>query len=221
MSAADADDYRRAPLPPDLDRLLHDLRGPLNAAVMHLEVLKRMTGDEPVARASLGSIQQELERLTRMLSLAFSICAIEMGPPGPVSLRAAVESAIDDGARKRVVVAPGPWRDVEGDAHLLTMALRQLVLNALEVDDTSEVRVTVEPGDGDTVAVLVHDAGPGFKARNPASVVRLMGTTKAGHVGVGLLVAQRIARLHGGSLGLETRADGGLVRLLLPVSRQR
>jgi signal transduction histidine kinase len=210
-----ADDLRRRTLPPDLDRLLHDLRGPLNAAVMHLEVLKRMTGDEAVARASQASIQQELERLTRMLPAAFSLCAIEMGPARPVSLAAAVESALDEIERKRVTVSPGPWPEVDGDERLLATAIRQLVQNALEVDDASEVRLSAEPGDADTVSVVVEDAGPGFKGRNPSSIVRLMGTTKPGHVGVGLLIAQRIARLHGGTLSFETGSSGGRVRLSL------
>jgi signal transduction histidine kinase len=217
VSAADVEDFRRTPLPPDLDRILHDLRGPLNAAVMHLEVLKRMTGDEAVARASLASIQQEIERLTRMLPVAFSLSAIEARPARPVLLRAAVESAIDEDARKRVVVAPGPWPEIEGDERLLVMALRQLILNALEVDEASEVHVGVEAGAGDTVSVLIHDRGAGFKGRNPAAIVRLMGSTKPGHLGVGLLAAQRIARLHGGTLTFETGPDGGIVRLSLPL----
>ena len=62
-----SDDFRRAPLPLDLDRLLHDLRGPLNAAVMHLEVLKRLGADDATLRSSVQSIQQEIERLTAML----------------------------------------------------------------------------------------------------------------------------------------------------------
>jgi signal transduction histidine kinase len=214
-----ADELRRATLPPDLDRLLHDLRGPLNAAVMHLEVLKRMTSGEAVARASLASIQQELERLTRMLPAAFSVCAIEMGPSRRVLLRAAIESALDETERKRVTVAPGPWPEVEGDERLLALAIRHLVQNALELDDASEVRVGVEVGDGDTVAVVVDDAGPGFKGRSPSSIVRLLGTTKPEHVGVGLLVAQRIARLHGGTLAFETGAPGGRVRLTLRTRR--
>jgi signal transduction histidine kinase len=219
VSGAGADDFRRAPLPPDLDRLLHDLRGPLNAAVMHLEVLKRVTGDDAMAHASLASIQQELERLTRMLPVAFSVCAIEMHGARPVALRAAVESAIDERGRARVVVVEGAWPQVDGDERLLAMALQQLIRNALEASETGEVRVSVEAGDGDTVGVLVQDTGPGFKARNPASMIRLMGTTKPGHLGVGLLAAQRIARLHGGALSLETRPEGGAVRLVLPVRR--
>ena len=212
-----ADDLRRAPLPVDLDRLLHDLRGPLNAAVMHLEVLKRLQSEDPATRASLQSIHQELERLTAMLPLAFAVCALEMGTPRRLLLRGVVESAIDEGTRKRVRVDPGPWPEVEGDERLLVLAVRQLIVNALEAaSDESEVRVAVERTEADAVAVAIHDAGSGFKTRNPNAVVRLMGSTKGGHLGIGLLVAQRIARLHGGRLTFETAADGGgVVRLVL------
>jgi len=213
---AGADDFRRPALPTDLDRLLHDLRGPLNAAVMHLEVLKRLGGDDATVRSSLQSVQQEIERLTAMLPVAFAICGLEMGPPRPLLLRAVVESAIDDAARKRVDVDPGPWPEVDGDERLLVMAMRHLILNALEAGgDDARVRVGLEPAEGSKVTVVVRDAGSGFKTRNPAAIVRLMASTKNGHVGIGLLVAQRIARLHGGTLSFETTPEGGVVRLSL------
>jgi len=52
-------------LPADLERLLHDLRGPLNSAVMHLEVVKRAGVSDPLAKQSLETIGQELVRLAR------------------------------------------------------------------------------------------------------------------------------------------------------------
>jgi signal transduction histidine kinase len=214
-----ADDFRRAPLPADLDRLLHDLRGPLNAAVLHLQALKHRVGDDPTAGASLQSIQsiqQEVERLAAMLPVAFSVCALEMGPSRPVLLRNVVESAIDESARKRVRVDPGPWPEVDGDERLLVLATRQLVLNALEAGpEDGEVRVSIEPGDGETVAVVVRDSGTGFKTKNASAVVRLMAGAKPGHLGIGLLIAQRVARMHGGALTLETEAGSGVVRLVL------
>jgi signal transduction histidine kinase len=214
---AGADDFRRAPLPVDLDRLLHDLRGPLNAVVMHLEVLKRLVAEEPTTRASLQSIQQEMERLTAMLPLAFSVCALELSAPRPLLLRAVVESAVDEEARKRVHVDEGTWPDVHGDERLLVLAMRQLIANALESGGAEhDVRISVEPGDRASVTLVIRDAGSGFKMRNPNAVVRLMASTKAGHTGIGLLVAQRIARLHGGALTFESAPDGGaVVRLTL------
>jgi signal transduction histidine kinase len=209
-----ADDLRRAPLPIDLDRLLHDLRGPLNGAVLHLQALKRLVAGDPAAQGSLQSIQKELDRLTAMLPVAFSVCALEMGARRRLPLRSVVESAIDEAARKRVRVEPGPWPEIDGDERLLVLAMAQLLANALEAGgDDGEVHVTVEPAQAGTVAVVIHDAGSGFKIRNPNAVVRLMASTKPGHVGIGLLVAQRIARLHGGTLTVETAPDGaGIVR---------
>ena len=219
MSGPGADDFRRAPLPADLDRLLHDLRGPLNAIVMHLEVLKRLMGEDPNARASLQSVQAEMERMAAMLPLAFAVCAVEPAAPRRLFLRAVVESAAADAARKRVSVDEAAWPEVDGDERLLVLAVRQLLLNALEAaGDDCAVRVSSEQTD-DTVTVAVHDAGIGFKHRNPNAVVRLMSSTKPGHMGVGLLVAQRIARLHGGTLTFDTEPSGGVVRFTIRARR--
>jgi signal transduction histidine kinase len=212
-----SDDAPRAPLPVDLERLLHDLRGPLNAAVMHLEVLKRLQGEDATARASMASIQGELERMAAMLPLAFRVCALEMGAVRPVSLRAVVETAVDPAERKRVMIdEDGGWPDVDGDECLLRFAVGEILRNALEAGgDDGEARVRVDPAEHDGVTLSVRDNGPGFKTRNPAAAVRLMATTKPDRAGIGLLIAQRVARLHGGSLAIETQPGGAVVRLTL------
>jgi signal transduction histidine kinase len=214
-------DFRQEPLPVDLDRLLHDLRGPLNGVVLHLQALKRLVGEDATAQSSLQSIQKELERLTAMLPVAFGVCALELGPIRRLLLRSVVESATDEAMRKRVRVDSGPWPEVDGDERLLVLAMRQLLANALEAGgEDREVHVTVEAGDDGTVAIAIHDAGSGFKTRNPSAAVRLMATTKQGHVGIGLLIAQRIARLHGGALSVGTAPDGGgIVRFALAAPR--
>src|SRR6185295_11389859 len=113
VSLTSADDFRRAPLPIDLDRLLHDLRGPLNGAVLHVQALKRMVGEDPAAQASLQSIQKELDRLTAMLPVAFSVCALESVSRQRLLLRSVVESAIGEAGRKRVQVEPGTWPEID------------------------------------------------------------------------------------------------------------
>src|SRR5437667_12242218 len=69
------------PLPAELVRLLHDLRGPLNSAVMHLEVLKRTVADDPTAPQSLRPVLQQLARLSHLLPAALGLPALE--PPTP------------------------------------------------------------------------------------------------------------------------------------------
>jgi signal transduction histidine kinase len=210
---AGGDDLSRAPLPADLDRLLHDLRGPLNAVVLHLEALKRLVGDDQMARGSLQSIQGEMERVAAMLPLAFAVCALELGARRRLLVRSIVESAVDESARKRVLVAPGPWPEVEGDERLLVLAVRHLILNALEAGD-GDVHVGVANGAG-VVTLTIEDSGGGFKARNPNAIIRLMQPGKPGHAGIGLLIAQRVARLHGGSLAFESRPAGAVVRMTI------
>jgi len=197
----------------DLDRILHDLRGPLNSMVMHVEVLKRVLADDPDALASVSAIQQELSRLTRMLPAAFDVLSLERGQVGRVSLRALVDRALVEHRLAAVQVQDGAWPEVDGDADLLVLAIAHLLRNALaatraagRTDPPPRVAVdTAEPGH---VTLTVRDWGTGFKNSNPKGLVRL--------AGVGLLTVERVARLHGGRLSFASPGDGAEVRLTLP-----
>jgi signal transduction histidine kinase len=66
------------------------------------------------------------------------------------------------------------------------------------------------------VAVVVRDWGVGFRSTNARAMLRLSASTKPGRTGVGLMTADRVARLHGGTLELSSPAGGGAeVRLIL------
>lgn len=208
-------------LPEDLERLLHDLRGPLNALAMHAEVLKRAVGEDPASATSVRTIQQEAERLADLLGAAMRVVALERSETRQVSLRAILDEAMAEPALKSVVVHEGPWPEVVCDPPLLVHAVRELLRNAVEATavagpDTPAPEVSVEPGDG-TVAVVVRDYGAGLRSTNPKIVIRLRTTTKPGHQGVGLVSAERVARLHGGTLTFEAPGRGARVRLLVPL----
>jgi signal transduction histidine kinase len=69
------------------------------------------------------------------------------------------------------------------------------------------------------VAIVVRDWGTGFRTTNPRVMVRLSASTKAGRAGLGLMTADRVARLHGGSLELAEGEGGGAeIRLTLKVA---
>ncbi|HEU5320154.1 MAG TPA: histidine kinase dimerization/phospho-acceptor domain-containing protein, partial [Methylomirabilota bacterium] len=82
-------------LPADLARLLHDLRGPLNSAVMHAQMLRRLVGDDESAADSLRLLLEQLVRLGDMLSAAFAVAALETGAVRRVDLRAVAASAAE------------------------------------------------------------------------------------------------------------------------------
>jgi signal transduction histidine kinase len=203
-------------LPPprdDLDRILHDLRGPLNSMVMHVEVLKRALTDDADALASVTAIQGELARLARLLPAAFDVLALERGEVARVSLRALVDRALVEHRLAAVQVADGPWPEVTGDSDLLVLAIAHLVRNALAATLAAgrterPPRVAVETAEPGLVTLVVRDWGTGLKSTNPKVLIRLGG--------VGLLTAERVARLHGGGLSFASPGDGAEVRLTLP-----
>lgn len=195
----------------DLDRILHDLRGPLNAVAMHLEVLKRALGGDPDALASVATIQHELSRLATMLPKAFEVIALEREAVERVNLRSLVTRAIDEHGLSAVEVQDGAWPEVTGDPGLLGLAIGHLLKNAMAATRTAgrtdrPPRVGVET-EGDAVTLVVRDWGPGVRSINPKVLIKL--------AGIGLLTAERVARLHGGRLHFAAPGEGTEVRLTL------
>ncbi len=209
-------------LPEDLERLLHDLRGPLNALSMHAEVLKRAVRDDDPAAPSVKTVQQEAERLADMLVAAMSIIALERTESRSLSLGAVVEQALVDTQLQDVVVTAGAWPEVIGDAPLLALAVAHLVRNAVEATEaaspgTRRPEVSAERAGNDAVLV-VRDYGIGLRSTNPKVLIRLRSSTKAGHQGLGLVTAERVVRLHGGTLTFDAPGQGARVTLRLPVA---
>jgi signal transduction histidine kinase len=202
-------------MPPreDLDRILHDLRGPLNSVVMHLEVLRRTLGGDADALATLAAIQRELSRLAAMLPAAFDVIALERGDVAPVNLQTVVERALAEHGLSPVDVRDGPWPEVTGDPDLLALAVAHLVRNALTATRAAgrldrPPRVGFERESPGHVTLVVRDWGTGLGSTNPKALIRLGG--------VGLLMVERISRLHGGAVRFVAPGDGVEVRLTLP-----
>jgi len=131
------DDPGGRKLPDDLARLLHDVRGPLNSLTMHLEVLKRTVLGDAIAEDSLRTVHDQLARLTAMLPAAFAVVALEPTETARIDLRAVVDTALER-AGGVVEVGAGPWPDVVGDAMLLTLAVVELLRNAVEAGGEPE-----------------------------------------------------------------------------------
>jgi signal transduction histidine kinase len=209
-------------LPEDLERLLHDLRGPLNALAMHAEVLKRAIGADDPAAASVRTIQQESERLAAMLVSAMRVVALERTESARIDLRSVVKDAMTEASVNAVLVADGDWADVVGDRRLLTIAVTHLLRNAGEATaaagaGTPPPEVSVQRKSG-TASLVVRDYGAGLRSTNPKVLIRLHASPKPGHEGIGLVTVERVARLHGGSLGFDAAGPGARVTLHLPAA---
>src|SRR5579884_2635464 len=106
-----------------------------------------------------------------------------------------------------------PW----GDRHLLTRAVENLLDNALRHTPAGgAIRVSLG-AQGRQVVVRVADTGPGIAAQDlphlftPLYRGEASRNRQTGGAGLGLAIARRIARAHGGDLTAANRAGGGAV----------
>jgi two-component system sensor histidine kinase CpxA len=114
---------------------------------------------------------------------------------------------------------------VAGDADALRSVFENVLRNAVRYSDTGgAVEVTVAR-DGAEAAVHVRDRGPGVPEEYLGSLfqpffrVEEARDRQRGGAGLGLAIAERTVRLHGGSIAARNRDGGGLeVEVRLPAA---
>jgi two-component system sensor histidine kinase BaeS len=102
---------------------------------------------------------------------------------------------------------------IEGDEQLLFRALSNLLHNAMRYgDEGTPIRVSVEKSDG-SMRISVHNLGPPISSEELPRITERMyrgefARATAGS-GLGLTIVERIARLHGGTLGITSTEEAG------------
>lgn len=196
----------------------HELRSPLARLRMSVETL---SADAPAGvRDELALNIRELDQLVDEILAASRIDAgaVEAPVREEVDL---VALAAEECARVGADLDARASVEVLADPKLLRRALRNLVENAARHGGGEAIEVIIE-ADGQTARVDVCDHGPGVPESEREKIFepfyRLTGTSEAaGGVGLGLSLARKIARLHGGSLVcLAGDGGGACFRLELP-----
>jgi signal transduction histidine kinase len=109
---------------------------------------------------------------------------------------------------------------VLGDRRRLVQVVANLCRNAVEAlaasngDRRIALRCASEHGHA---VAEVRDSGPGVPIEEAERIFEPFHTTKSEGTGLGLAIARRIARAHGGDLGLASSAEGQSFRLSLPL----
>lgn len=198
--------------------LAHEIRNPLNAATLQLELIRRSAGrigNEGIERRA-NIVADELTRLTSMLDDFLGLArpkSLAMTEFDPVAVAWNVHTLHEPSAKEAglelSVNVTGDIPAIRGDAARLKQALINLVVNAIDAaagEDGGHVELGISVVDG-TVLLTVEDDGPGLPADE--RILEPFATTKEGGTGLGLPIVKRIAEMHGGELSIGAREGGG------------
>jgi signal transduction histidine kinase len=215
---------RRAELGEVAAGLAHEIRNPLNAMSLNLELLeeqlgKASGGSAPSAAAASDLAQaarQETARLSRLLTDFLGYARPSPISTVPADLNEPAGEAVSfltPEATKRGIVLDFTPQPGGAAAKLDTARVKQVVLNLVgnaldavedEKAQAREVHVRVD-AEGPFWRLMVSDLGPGVPDEKKEELFRLFESTKPAGTGLGLPIADRIVKAHGGTLTLHSK----------------
>jgi len=208
----------------------HEVKNPINAIVVHLELLReKMRTPDGDSGRHMDIIGNEIHRLDRVVkTLADFNRPIE---PRFISLdlRRLVEDvtllAAPDAERNGVKIESDPGMvslPVKADSDLLKQALLNVVLNGVQSMESGGTLALAARSDESSATIEVRDQGKGIAPEIRDKVFNLFFTTKQHGTGIGLAMSYRVMQMHGGSLSFDSAVGKGTVfRLTLPLAARQ
>ena len=212
-----------------LANVSHDLRTPLASMQGYLELLLLRHGslDAAEERNYLETAVRQGERLGRLVGDLFELTSLETAEAQPqVEDFSLAELAHDmvqkfdlDAQRRQIALSAvgcdaGAALRVRADIGMVERVLENLLDNALRHTPAGgRVAIEVEPADGRRAQLRVRDSGIGIAPDRLADLFERYersDRSAPGHQGgLGLAIARRIVRLHGGELSVRSRPGAG------------
>jgi PAS domain S-box-containing protein len=195
----------------------HEVKNPINAIVVHLEVLRqKMKEIDPDTRRHVDVISSEIQRLDRVVQTLVDFTRPVELRLNDMDMRKLVEDVVSlasPAAEKHNVLiereAAPDLLPVRIDADLVKQALLNIVLNGVQaMPEGGTLRLTVKR-DGDNALLSVRDQGAGIPENIRDKIFNLYFTTKTGGSGIGLAMAYRVVQLHHGSVEFTSIIDHG------------
>ncbi|HTC79166.1 MAG TPA: ATP-binding protein [Terriglobales bacterium] len=208
----------------------HEVKNPINAIVVHLEVLRqKLQQMDPDTRRHMDVIASEIQRLDRVVQMLIDFTR-------PVELRLTdidlsrivdevLSLASPDAERQGVRVIrqlAAETLPVRVDADLLKQALLNVVLNGVQaMPQGGNLEVAARRTSDREIVIEVRDQGAGIAPEIRDKVFNLYFTTKKAGTGIGLAMTYKVMQLHHGSVDFAPASPRGTVfQLTLPLQEQ-
>ncbi len=204
----------------------HEVKNPINAIVVHLELLRNKVHAGGDALRHLDVIQSEIHRLDRVVQTLVDFSRPVELQLRDQDLRSVVSSVLtlasaEMETRGIQVSSQAPLRPVVSrvDSDLLRQALLNIVLNgaqAMTAGGLLEVRILE---DSRWASIVIRDHGEGISDEIRPRIFDLYFTTKKEGSGIGLAMTYRIVQMHHGQIDVESKLGSGTTFVLrLPLT---
>lgn len=205
-------------------RVAHEIRNPLTAIKMQLQLLEDET--PPAAKSRVATLLDEVRRLELIVATTLQLGRPEQLSRQAVDINSLVTEVLDlvgPQFRHRRIATTSTLADGLPRCQLDADRVKQILLNLLnnaadELPQGGRISVTTRLLAGRGIALEVADSGPGISPAMRASLFDQTSSAKPSGFGLGLRVTRELVELHDGMIEVADGDLGGaLVRVIFPV----
>jgi signal transduction histidine kinase len=195
----------------------HEVKNPINAIVVHLELLKNKLGEASApAKRHLEIIESEIHRLDRVVQMLvdfsrpveLKLMEQDLRPViGDILTLAAAELSTHNVTLESRMPAQPLLANI--DADLLKQAVLNVIQNGAQaMPEGGRLEVVLEE-DRRFAILRIRDEGPGIPDDIREKIFDLYFTTKSAGSGIGLAMTYRIVQFHHGSIEVQSKQGRG------------
>lgn len=216
----------------------HEVKNPINAIVVHLEILRQKLASAPPAASGatqndvtrhVDVIAAEIQRLDRVVQMLVDFTRPVELRLADVDLRKLLDDVVmlssPDAERHNVSLVrdlPDEPLPVKIDADLVKQAVLNVVINGVQAMTGGGILTLRARRDERTgIVVDIEDDGPGIPPDIREKIFDLYFSTKKTGSGIGLAMTFRVMQLHNGSIDFDTGASGTTFHLRFPLLEAR
>ena len=202
--------------------IAHEVKNPLNAMMIHLELLKEnlempVEAGQLEVQQNLAVIESEIKRLDRVVQGFLKFIRPQELALKPVDLNALLNRTLAPLANqwepkgvRFLCELDETLPMITADEDLLHQAFLNILLNACQaMPGGGSVTVRSERLEDDSVKVSIGDEGVGIRPEDRDKIFKLYYTTKADGNGIGLSMVYRIIQLHDGEIVMQSEVGQG------------
>ena len=207
--------------------LAHEIRNPLNAMNMNLQMLEEEIGTSATpadaeAQSLLSSTKGEVRRLESLVNdfLAYARPSPPRFTQGDLNRTVSeVVRFLSAELQQRGIAIETtlhePLSAVEMDEGQIRQALLNILINAKDIlTHGGRIEVSTAVGGAGEAIVRIRDNGPGVPPELRRKIFEVFYSTRGGGTGLGLPIAQKILETHGGWIDLESEVGRGTAFIL-------